>query len=317
MLASDGPFDVLVTHRLNGFSSGVARFNQILAEQIDAPLRFLFDPELPVDGRALLSFKITELDERERTKLSALLDRARWQSTVFLHDWSGSPLEKRLVRAADRVLCGNHEIEASVAPLNPSREVVWSPGLILDARVFEPSRISVFSFGMAHKLRTDMFRRLRELLDASSQTYALYVSTANHETASIGDAQLVYDEMEAVFHRNLYFLGNLSDVAVYNYLNECTFFATFFQGGVRANNGSVAAAMEHGAVVITNLDEHSPPDLVHLDNIIDINQCDRLPIDPFLLRRIGVRAAETARSRGWSQLVDRLVEPARDLAGRM
>ena len=317
MHASDRPFDALVTHRLNGFSSGVARFNQILAEQIDAPLRFLFDPELPLDGRALLSFKVTELDDAERARLDALLDRARWQSTVFLHDWGGSALEERLVRDAERVLCGNHEIEQMVAALNPQREVVWSPGLILDARLFEPSRISVFSFGMAHKLRTDMFRRLRELLDESKQTYALYVSTANHETASIGDAQLVYDEMEAVFHRNLYFLGNLSDVAVYNYLSECTFFATFFKGGVRANNGSVAAAMEHGAVVITNLDEHSPPDLVHLDNVIDINQCDRRPIDPFLLRRIGVRAAETARSRGWDQLVDRLVEPDRKLAVRL
>ena len=63
---------------------------------------------------------------------------------------------------------------------------------------------------------------------------------------------------------SLYFLGNLSDVAVYNQLRESTFFAAFFDRGVRANNTSVAAAMETGAVVITNLDELSPPEYVHM-----------------------------------------------------
>ncbi len=58
---------------------------------------------------------------------------------------------------------------------------------------------------------------------------------------------------------SLYFLGNLSDVAVYNELRRATFFAAFFDGGVRANNTSVAAAMETGAVVITNLDQPRRP----------------------------------------------------------
>jgi len=104
----------------------------------------------------------------------------------------------------------------------------------------------------------------------------------------------------------LWFLGNLSDVGVYNYLRSSTFFATFFLGGVRANNGSVAAAMEKGAVVITNLDEHSPPEFVHLDNLIDIGQTTELPLDPVRLEQISRRAQETARERGWTQLVDRL-----------
>jgi len=55
--------------------------------------------------------------------------------------------------------------------------------------------------------------------------------------------------------------------------------------------------------VITNLDEHSPPVLCHLDNVIDLNRADRLPDDPLVLGRLSVRAIETARARGWDALV--------------
>jgi hypothetical protein len=122
----------------------------------------------------------------------------------------------------------------------------------------------------------------------------------------MSDAHLIFDELHEIFPDTLYFLGNLSDLAVYNYLRSSTFFASFFLGGVRANNGSVAAAMEKGAVVITNLDEHSPPEFVHLDNLIDIAQLTELPTDEGELEAISRRAAETARARGWDALVDRL-----------
>ncbi len=104
-----------------------------------------------------------------------------------------------------------------------------------------------------------------------------------------------------------YFLGNLSDVAVYNELRRATFFAAFFDKGVRANNTSVAAAMETGAVVITNLDELSPPEYVHLENVIDIERCEELPTDPAVLDGIRERAVETAAARGWDALVAQLV----------
>jgi hypothetical protein len=168
---------------------------------------------------------------------------------------------------------------------------------------------------MAHKIRTDMFARLRELLEQTGEPYTLYVSAANHETASLRDAKLIFDEMVDLFPKGLYFMGNLSDVAVYNYLQSTMFFATFFDDGVRDNNGSIAAAMEHGAVVISNLDEHSPEDFVHMHNLIDINQVEELPSDPLVLRRISVAAMETARSRSWGALVERLRASSLELAG--
>ena len=75
---------------------------------------------------------------------------------------------------------------------------------------------------------------------------------------------------------------------------------------MRANNTTVAAAMETGAVVITNLDAHSPPEYVHLENVIDIEQCDELPTDAQRPRRAPRAGPETAAARGWDELVEQL-----------
>jgi hypothetical protein len=298
--------DAVVTHHRDGLRSGVARFNDVLAGHLGAPLLGLgelaaADPTCP-----LLSFKVGELDADAVAALAAWLEGGERCYELFLHDFRGSGEERSLVVGARHVHCGNSEIEAAVAELARSHDTLWTPGLILDARTFRPSELSVFSFGMAHKLRTDMFGRLRELLDASGRSYAVYVSAANHETASLRDSEIVFDELHRIYPNELYFLGNLSDVAVFNYLSTTTFYAAFFPAGVRANNTSVASALERGAVVITNLDEHSPKEFVHLENVIDIDRCDELPSDPLVLKRLSAAAMETGRSRSWDRLVDRI-----------
>jgi hypothetical protein len=297
--------DAVVTHHRDGFRSGVARFNELLAQQLGVPLHGL-DDALGGFLCPLLSFKVSELGPAEVAIVEDVVRARPWRWELFLHDYGGGELERALVEGAQRVHCGNDEIREAIAPLNDAHDVLWTPGLLRDDRTFKPSEISVFSFGMAHKIRTDEFRRLRDLLVASGATHAVFVSSANHETASLRDAQLVFEEMHDVFPDALYFLGTLSDVAVYNWLQQTTFFAAFFEHGVRANNTSVAAAMERGAVVITNLDEHSPREFVHMDNVIDIERCDELPSDPLVLKRLSVRAMETARARGWDALTARL-----------
>jgi hypothetical protein len=299
--------DAVVTHHRDSFRSGVGRFNELLAEQLGVPIVGIRKLLNAGCSRPLLSFKVSELAPAELAALSKLLEtRSSWE--IFLHTFDGLPLEAELVSRASQVHCGNHEVYAQVQALNPSCRILWSPGLILDERVFAPAEISVFSFGMAHKIRTDLFRRLHDLLEGSGRSYALYVSAANHETTRMRDAQLIFDELHEIFPTQ-FFVGNLSDVAVFNYLRTSTFFATFFIGGARANNGSVAAAMEKGAVVITNLDEYSPPELVHMANMIDVDQCSELPLDPGVLKGISARAMETGRERGWDRLVARLTEP--------
>jgi hypothetical protein len=296
--------DAVVTHHRSGFRSGVARFNELLAERLGVPL-YGIDEEGPGWSRSLMSFKVAELSAPEREGLAKRLARTAWAGEIFLHDYVGLELERELVARAARVHCGNLEIYEQVRGLNPDAEPAWAPGLVVDRRVFEPAEITVFSFGMAHKIQTAMFRRLRDLLDGLGRPSAVYVSAANHETARLEDAEAVFAEMHEIFP-SLYFLGNLSDVAVYNRLRESTFFAAFFEKGVRANNTSVAAAMETGAVVITNLDAYSPPEYEHMGNLVDIERCDELPSDPAVLERLRSRAVETARARGWDALIERL-----------
>jgi hypothetical protein len=302
--------DAVVTHHRDSFRSGVGRFNELLAERLGVPLIGIRKMISAGCTRPLLSFKVPELSQAELAALETLVDTSPFAWEVFLHVYEGDDLEVGLIAGAARVHCGNHEVFDQVRRLNPSCQVLWSPGLILDERTFVPTDLSVFSFGMAHKIRTDLFQRLRQLLDDSGRSYALYVSAANHETTRMKDAHLIFDEMHEIFPETLFFLGNLSDVAVFNYLSSTTYFASFFLGGVRANNGSVAAAMEKGAVVITNVDKHSPPEFVHLENMIDIERCLELPLDPHVLRRISERARETRLARGWEPLVARLVGPA-------
>ena len=111
---------------------------------------------------------------------------------------------------------------------------------------------------------------------------------------------------EMCIRDRIYFMGYLSDTAVFNHLVDCTFLAAFFEKGLRANNTTVNAAMEVGCAVITNLDEHSPAGLVHLKNVIDINRCDRLP-EPRDAVTIGRAARDIAHADyGWDQLVAQL-----------
>ena len=303
--ASPARVEAVVTHHRDGFRSGVARFNELLAASLGVPLYGVDDDVEPGWGRSLFSFKVSEMGDWERDALTERIGRVDWHGEVYLHEWAGLDLEREIVERAVRVHCGNLEIHEQVRGLNAEVDDVWTPGLLVDRRDYEQADLSVFSFGMAHKIQTERFRRLRELLDASGRSYSVYVSAANHETSSLEDAEAVFREMHEVFP-SLYFLGNLSDVAVHNQLRTATFFAAFFPQGVRANNTTVAAAMETGAVVITNLDGHSPPEYVHMENVVDIGRCDALPADPAVLDGIRARAVETARSRGWDELVDRM-----------
>ncbi len=300
--------DLVIGHHLDPFRSGVARFNALLAGRLGVGVVSLHDAAARAARRPLLSFKTSELDAAERADVAALVERLSAAGfDVFLHEFDADDeLDRSIAGLAARCHCGNDAVLHAVTALGVAGEPAWAPGLIVDCRRMDQAPVSVFSFGMAHKVRTDSFARLRELLEATGREYALRMSHANHETSTLAEAELVFEEMRRVIPRGLFFLGNLSDVAIYNELLDTTFFAAFFAGGVRANNTSVASAMEHGAVVITNLDEFSPPELVHLENVIDIERCDALPLDPPTLERIGSNARRTAAERGWDQLVGRL-----------
>lgn len=306
--------DAVFGYHLNPLACGVAKFNLALGRRLSVPVVGVLSSEISRYRQPLLSLKLSEFGVEDRRRLGAVLATAPWRASfsLFLHDWTDSALERGLVRDAASVYCGNTEITAAVAPLRADAVAAWCPSTIAESQRFEPAELSVFSFGMAHKVRTPLYERLRALLEASGRSYCLHLSAALHAETTLESFSSVLAELRAIFGSRLYFLGHLSDAAVYNYLVTTTFFAAFFDRGVRANNTTVNAAMSCGAVVITNLDGHSPAAFRHAVTVLDIARCDSLPTDADELGAIGRRAAALATGAiGWDALVAALVNGVR------
>jgi hypothetical protein len=304
--------DCVLGYHLNPLTCGIAKFNLILARQLNIPVLGIFDTNALNYQRPLLSVKISEFRDEDIAALDRLLDAAnrRQSLRLFLHAFSGTAVELKMIRQAEIVYCGNSELVAQLHDLRSDLVEVWCPGTLFDTQRFNHAEVSVFSFGMAHKVRSDYYRKLCALLERTGKSYCLYLSTALHDSTSFDESFAVaFEELREIFGGNVYFLGYLSDTAVYNYLSETTFFAAFFDKGVRANNTSVNAAMQCGSVVITNLDQYSPSSFIHLDNLLDIRQCSALPTDRHLLSRICAKARATAtHTLGWDGLIAQLAQ---------
>jgi hypothetical protein len=299
-------FDCIAGYHLNPWTCGIAKFNTILGRHMSLPVVGIGSSEISQYRTPLLSLKMSEFTPEDARVLDAWAEGHQGGYEIFLHAFDGTPLEQRLIAGASRVYIGNRELSAQLAPLRPDAVELFCPGTLLNPQRFQRTELSVFTFGMAHKIRVPLYRRLHDLLEATGQSYSVYVSTALHENTSFDGSFVVrFEELQAIFS-NIYFMGYLSDTAVFNHLVDCTFLAAFFEKGLRANNTSVNAAMECGCAVITNLDEHSPRGLVHMKNVIDINACDRLPGDE-QAAAIGRAAREIAHGDyGWDQLVAQL-----------
>lgn len=303
--------DAILSYHTNPLTCGVARFNRALADQLGLPMHSLFSAEAARCRKPLLSVKLSEFAEGDAERLEAMVDAwgPKVEPRLFFHDYSATPVEAKLLRRARTVYCGNEALVAELAALHDDVVEAWCPGYLFDAVPFpEDVDISIYTFGMAHKVRADYYYELHDLLEATGKSYCLYISAAIHEGKSLDDSfTSAYEELKRIFGERIFFLGFISDTGLYNYLRRCTFFAAFFGSGVRANNTSVNTAMQCGAVVLTNLDEHSPHDFRHLDSVVDIRQCQgELPLDKAQLERIAQRGREVAAGRGWKPLLELL-----------
>ena len=299
--------DCIAGYHLNPWTCGIAKFNTILARHLALPVVGIGSGDLPGYRRPLLSLKMSEFTPDDARDLGAWVADHGGRYELFLHAFDGTEIEHLLMASAARVYCGNRELSHALAPARPDIVELFCPGTLLNPQRFQSTDLSVFTFGMAHKIRVPLYRRLHDLLDATGRSYSVYVSTALHENTSFDGSFIVrFEELQAIFDDRVYFMGYLSDTAVFNHLLDCTFLAAFFEKGLRANNTTVNAAMEVGCAVITNLDEYSPQGLVHMRNVIDISRCDRLPaLDQ--AEKIGRAAREIAHADyGWDQLVAQL-----------
>jgi hypothetical protein len=300
--------DAVLSYHLSPMTCGVAKFNCELARLLEVPCLSLFEPGVSGLRRPLLSLKVSEFLASDLARLEGLLATLASRSyDVFFHDFGGSPLERALALAADRLYCANSELRARLAALRADTIELWCPGTLLEREPLAPTELSVFSFGMAHKVRLDHYLRLAELLAATGRTSSLLLSTALHDNSSYdGSFTRLLAELRGVFGSGLYFLGFLSDRAIAHHLAGATYFAAFFERGVRANNTSVHVAMQQGAVVITNLDAHAPAGFRHLETVIDIREARALPTSEPDLAAIRARARTLAQAFGWETLVTRL-----------
>ena len=303
------PFDCIAAYRLNPQLSGVAKFNAMLAERLRLPVHSVFDDVLLHVRHPLFSFKISDFAKKKEQRM--LMARLRTfkkgrSFSLFLHTFAGTMLEREIVSSAQTVYCGNREIYKKLSAFHPHAIELWSPSLLIDTRPIFQTEITVFCFGMAHKIQGDMFAKLHRLLEKTEKTFSLLMSTAFHESVTLEESTQAFKKIEKIFGERFYHLGFLSDVSVAYFLRHATFFTAFFEGGVKNNNSTVNAAMAQGAAVITNLGRYSPLSFIHLDNMIDINQCTALPLEKNLIMSLRRNAHKTSASMDMETLVERM-----------
>lgn len=306
------PFDCVVTYHQNPLTCGVAKFNHIMAARLGLPLLGIFDPALAGYKAPLLSIKCSEFADQDLSRLHGLVQRMEPDVSpyLFLHGFENTLTEFELVSRAAKIYCGNREIYERLKDYAEAAGALWSPSTLRTSAVAaDVGEISIFSFGMAHKLQAQHYFSLRDLLDASGKDYTIFLSAALHDGTSFEDAfSISFDQLRTVFDDNIRFLGFLSDDAVVEYMRRAMFFTAFFQRGVRENNSSVIAAMEQGCVVITNLDENSPNFCTHGRTLLDIQQLSELPLDKSYLSTLSDNARTAVADLGWDSLLARMGE---------
>src|SRR4030095_12133118 len=93
-------------------------------------------------------------------------DLAAWvaahggQYELVLHAFEGTDIEHLLMASAARAYCGNRELSHELAPVRPDIVELFCPGTLLNPQRFQSTELSVFTFGMAHKIRVPLYRRV-------------------------------------------------------------------------------------------------------------------------------------------------------------
>ncbi len=300
--------DAIVGLRLSNGQSGVGLFNSFLARELSLPYVLLKDYE--GSGFPLFSLKFEELAGDEEQRLRQFLSRqGSSECALFLHTLSGLEAEILAARKAGLILCGNDEVLSGLSrePGFRSKLVrAFAPSLILEKhrRFCRPGGVEFFYFGMAGKVDCGRFTRLRSQLEALGVEYKLLCSLAVHQTS---DGSCLSDALgffEANFTERFVFLGNLTEMGVSYFLNSPTVFLGFYRGGLRANNTTFNTALRFGKTIITNLDEHSPPEVRALRNVLDIDSATTGELRDFLVdRRDGQGSLEGPDVFTWERLL--------------
>jgi len=292
----------IVSFHLNPFTCGVARFNHSLADALGVRVVSLAGYlESPSSDPVLLSIKLEELTEAAREELMAVLMKHRPTYDYFLHAVSDSDLERALCGGARRLFAGSSELAANVSRIRGDALSVFAPGAPVLPRSSAVD-CSLLTFGMAHKIRSEEYRRLGAMLQLDTRSFRLEISTALHEGNTFDSSFFtVGKEISDAFSGNVRFLGFLSDSEVSERLRRVDALVAFFPRGVRENNTTVLSAMTHGCPIVTNLDDFSPTWMRHGETVFDVQQLTEFPANAEL-RRVGTAGLHVASEFSFDRL---------------
>ena len=273
----------VVSFHTNPYTCGVARFNQALAKSLQVPIESVLQFEASQETVSLLSLKFDEIPEAMSERLLENLDQQLATFDLFLHGINRSVIESKYIAKARRVIVASREYADLIQEQRSDVIALFAPGAGVSG-LRSTFDITLLTFGMAHKIRSDGYRKLGAMLKTDSRTFQLEISTALHDGTSFSeDFFSVGSEIGEVFEGNVSFLGFLADDEVSRRLTNADALVAFFPSGVRENNTTVLSAMAHGCAVITNLDEYSPPWMKHGESVFDVNQLASFPSNEELL----------------------------------
>ena len=299
-------YSILVSYHTNPYTCGVARFNHALATALGVQICAVTKLAARKSDILLLSLKFEEISTEVAQKLLDDLQVAGAKFDLFLHGITNTEVEQKFVASARRVIVATHEYADLIRSQREDVVAYFAPGAA-DAGITRSAEITLLTFGMAHKIRSEGYRKLGQLLSADSRTVQLEISTALHDGTSFSeDFFSVGSEISQVFGGNVSFLGFLADDEVSRRLHAADALVAFFPHGVRENNTTVLSAMAHGCAVITNFDSYSPTWMEHGKSVFDINQLVTFP-SANQLSRVGEAARLAAAPFTFESLASLLV----------
>lgn len=270
-------YSILVSYHTNPYTCGVARFNQALATALGVPVCAVTKLAGHNSDMLLLSLKFEEMSTGVAQKLLDDLQVVGAKFDLFLHGIANTEIEQKFISSARRVIVATQEYADLIRSQRGDVVACFAPGAT-DAGITRSVEITLLTFGMAHKIRSEGYRKLGQLLSADSRTFQLEISTALHDGTSFSeDFFSVGSEISQVFDGNVSFLGFLADDEVSRRLHAADALVAFFPHGVRENNTTVLSAMAHGCAVITNFDSYSPVWMEHGKSVFDIDQLLTFP----------------------------------------